>query len=35
VLVRYLMKAPAASRALLVRQGIPRELGEWDLEWVH
>ena len=32
VLVRYLMNAPAASRATLVRRGIPREIGEWDQE---
>ena len=32
VLVRYLLNAPAASRATLVRRGIPREIGEWDLE---
>ena len=30
VLVRYLMKAPRASRDVLQRFGIPRELGEWD-----
>ena len=30
VLVRYLMKAPRASRAMLQQFGIPRELGEWD-----
>ena len=32
VLVRYLMKAPTASRAALARRGIPREIGEWDRE---
>ena len=35
VLVRYLMKAPTATLALLARHGVPRELGEWDLELVH
>lgn len=35
VLVRYLMKAPVASKAVLRRRGIPRELGEWDLERVN
>ena len=32
VLVRYLMKAPTPSQAILRRRGIPRELGEWDRE---
>jgi hypothetical protein len=35
VLVRYLMKAPVASKAVLVRRGIPREVGEWDVERIH
>ena len=30
VLVRHLMKAPAAPRSALARRGIPNEPGEWD-----
>ena len=32
VLVRYLLKAPSPTAAMLRRRGIPNEPGEWDSE---
>ena len=34
VLVRYLLKAPTATDAILRHRGIPDERGEWDIEGI-